>query len=139
MMLDIDIPEIEEILDSYAISFSNLGARGRINYEDKTIKLSPLFSDCSQTLMHEVVHHYVDNVVFLDDRFSEFDIDELTKLLEEVPSMEGLELSSSVCAKEPYFVGDKDAAHKVAILDLGIKRNILKLLISFLLIFPKFL
>ncbi len=88
MILDIDIPEIEEILDSYAISFSNLGARGRINYEDKTIKLSPLFSDCSQTLMHEVVHHYVDNVVFLDDRFSEFDIDEFAReLLEEKPEI----------------------------------------------------
>ena len=56
------------------------------------------------------------------------DVDELTKLLAEVPSMEGLELSSSVSAKDPYFAGDENATHKVAVLDLGIKRNILKCL-----------
>jgi carbamoyl-phosphate synthase small subunit len=56
------------------------------------------------------------------------DIIELTKLLKEVPSMEGLELSSSVCTTDPYFLGNKKAEIKVAVLDLGVKRNILKCL-----------
>ena len=56
------------------------------------------------------------------------DIAELTQLLAAVPSMEGLELSSFVCTKAPYFVGDKKATTKVAVLDLGVKRNILKCL-----------
>ena len=52
-----------------------------------------------------------------------------TSLLEEVkkvPSMAGLELSSLVSTKEPYFVGDESAKYKVACLDLGIKSSILK-------------
>ena len=67
------------------------------------------------------------------------DIAELTKLLSEVPSMEGLELSSSVCTKNPYFVGDENASNKVAVLDLGVKRNILKCLTDrdcYLQVFP---
>ena len=67
------------------------------------------------------------------------DIAELTKLLSEVPSMEGLELSSSVCTKTPYFVGDENAANKVAVLDLGVKKNILKCLTDrdcYLKVFP---
>jgi len=67
------------------------------------------------------------------------DITELTKLLVEVPSMEGLELSSSVCTAAPYFVGDENATTKVAVLDLGVKRNILKCLTDrgcYLQVFP---
>ena len=40
--------------------------------------------------------------------------------------MEGLELASAVSTKEPYFFGDKNAKHKIAALDLGIKKNILR-------------
>jgi carbamoyl-phosphate synthase small subunit len=67
------------------------------------------------------------------------DISELTQLLTEVPSMEGLELSSSVCTKAPYFVGNAKASNKVAVLDLGVKRNILKCLTDrdcYLQVFP---
>ena len=54
-------------------------------------------------------------------------------------SMKGLELSSSVCTKAPYFVGNKKASNKVAVLDLGVKRNILKCLTDrdcYLQVFP---
>ena len=54
------------------------------------------------------------------------DMEELKQLLEEVPNMEGLELASSVSTKEPYFVGDENAALRVAVLDIGIKKNILR-------------
>ena len=67
------------------------------------------------------------------------DIVELTKLLKEVPSMEGLELSSSVCTSDSYFVGDENAEIKVAVLDLGVKRNILKCMTDrgcYLKVFP---
>ncbi|MCG1035666.1 glutamine-hydrolyzing carbamoyl-phosphate synthase small subunit [Polaribacter sargassicola] len=53
-------------------------------------------------------------------------IDELKKRLAEVPSMEGLELASKVSTKEPYFVGDENADIKIAALDIGIKKNILR-------------
>ena len=53
------------------------------------------------------------------------DVEELKRLVKEVPSMSGLELSSKVYTKEEYFVGDENADIKVAVLDLGIKTNIL--------------
>jgi len=66
-------------------------------------------------------------------------IAELTKLLAEVPSMEGLELSSKVSTKDAYFVGDENATLKVAVLDLGVKKNILKCMTDrdcYLKVFP---
>lgn len=54
------------------------------------------------------------------------DIDELKAKLAEVPSMDGLELSSQVSTKEPYFIGDETSNVKVAVLDLGVKKNILR-------------
>ena len=57
---------------------------------------------------------------------SELSPDELEKELKKVPSMKGLELSTEVSTREVYFVGEEDAAYKVAVLDLGIKTSILK-------------
>jgi len=53
-------------------------------------------------------------------------IEELIKQLKNVPEMNGLELASKVSTKEPYFVGDKNASIKIAALDIGIKKNILR-------------
>lgn len=53
------------------------------------------------------------------------DLQELQQTLSKVPSMEGLELASQVTTQEPYFVGNPDAKFKIAVLDLGIKQNIL--------------
>ena len=57
-------------------------------------------------------------------------IEELKKQLSSVPSMEGLELASKVSTKEPYFVGDVNSPIKVAALDIGIKKNILRNLVK---------
>ena len=54
------------------------------------------------------------------------DLEELKKELEKVPSMDGLELSSHVSAKKPYFFGDINAPYKVAALDIGVKTSILQ-------------
>lgn len=53
-------------------------------------------------------------------------IDELKEALNKVPSMVGLELSSKVSTREPYYFGSEDAAYKIAALDIGIKKNILR-------------
>ncbi len=53
-------------------------------------------------------------------------IEGLKKKLAEIPSMEGLELASQVSTKEPYYYGDKNATYKIAALDIGIKKNILR-------------
>jgi carbamoyl-phosphate synthase small subunit len=54
------------------------------------------------------------------------DIEALREKVKLVPSMEGLELSSQVSTKEAFFFGEESATHKLAVLDLGIKRNILR-------------
>ncbi len=53
-------------------------------------------------------------------------IPELKKELANYPSMEGLELASKVSTKEPYYFGDESATHKIAVLDIGVKKNILR-------------
>jgi carbamoyl-phosphate synthase small subunit len=58
------------------------------------------------------------------------DIDTLKKELEKAPNMVGLELASKVSTKKPYFVGDKNAKYKIAALDIGIKKNIIRNLVK---------
>ncbi len=53
-------------------------------------------------------------------------IDKLKEQLAKTPNMEGLELASKVSTKEPYFVGNEKAKYKIAALDIGIKKNILR-------------
>jgi carbamoyl-phosphate synthase small subunit len=53
-------------------------------------------------------------------------IEGLKQQLSEVPNMEGLELASKVSTKEPYYFGDENASYKIAALDIGIKKNILR-------------
>ncbi len=71
---------------------------------------------------------------------SEIDnIDELKKALDNVPSMQGLELASKVSTPEPYFFGDENASYRVAVLDFGVKKNILRSLSErdcYLKVFP---
>jgi len=57
------------------------------------------------------------------------DLDELKTRLKSVPSMAGLELASKVSTDEPYLVGEGNSI-KVAVLDLGIKQNILNCLVE---------
>jgi carbamoyl-phosphate synthase small subunit len=53
-------------------------------------------------------------------------IEGLKKELVEVPDMNGLELASKVSTKEPYYFGNENATYKIAALDVGIKKNILR-------------
>jgi carbamoyl-phosphate synthase small subunit len=56
------------------------------------------------------------------------DVDSLKEILASVPSMDGLELASVVSTKEIYHVGDPNAEIRIAVLDFGVKRNIIKCL-----------
>ncbi len=68
-----------------------------------------------------------------------FDRDELQERLASVPSMEGLELASLVSTPEVYEVGATDNPLRVAVMDFGTKRNILRSLSErgcYLKVFP---
>ncbi|XOV69109.1 MAG: glutamine-hydrolyzing carbamoyl-phosphate synthase small subunit [Fluviicola sp.] len=58
------------------------------------------------------------------------DIEALKAQLKEVPSMEGLELSSKVATTEAYEVKPENPLFKVALLDFGVKRNIIRCLVD---------
>ncbi len=64
--------------------------------------------------MNAVISSDVDNIAQLKNDLADF------------PGMEGLELSSKVSTKKAYYYGDQDATHKIAALDIGIKKNILR-------------
>jgi carbamoyl-phosphate synthase small subunit len=53
------------------------------------------------------------------------DLATLKAELSKIPLMEGLELSSQVCTKQAYFLGNPSATYKIAVLDLGVKKSIL--------------
>ena len=66
-------------------------------------------------------------------------IEGLKKQLANVPTMEGLELASKVSTKKAYYIGDENAPIKIAALDIGIKKNILRNLTSrgaYIKVFP---
>ncbi|HUH27990.1 glutamine-hydrolyzing carbamoyl-phosphate synthase small subunit [Gelidibacter sp.] len=94
---------LEEFLDKYNLfAISDVDTRALVSY----IR--------DHGAMNAVISTEVDN------------IEGLKKQLAEVPDMKGLELASKVSTKEPYFVGDENATYRIAALDLGIKRNILR-------------
>ncbi|MBI3138881.1 MAG: glutamine-hydrolyzing carbamoyl-phosphate synthase small subunit [Sphingobacteriales bacterium] len=67
------------------------------------------------------------------------DIDVLKKKLAETPEMAGLELASKVSTESSYELGDKHAELRIAVLDYGVKRNILQCMVdrgAYLKVFP---
>lgn len=59
--------------------------------------------------------------------------------LAKVPDMDGLELSSIISTKEPYTFGNPDASLRIAVMDFGVKRNILQCMAdrgAYLKVFP---
>lgn len=67
------------------------------------------------------------------------DINILKQKLSEVPSMEGLELASRVSTQQEYVFGEESHGKKIAVLDFGVKKNILNCLAqrgAYLKVFP---
>ena len=67
------------------------------------------------------------------------ELDELKAELAKVPDMKGLELASKVSTDKPYTYGDENAKYRIAAVDIGIKKNILRNLASrdaYIKVFP---
>lgn len=60
----------------------------------------------------------------------ETDIGILKKQLADVPSMDGLELASVVSTTETYTLGNENDELRIAVLDFGVKQNILNCLVE---------
>lgn len=111
------------VCKNFSFNYSRPGADG---------SLYDYFKDQNKVLISDVdtralVRHIRDKGAMNAIISTDVDrIEELRKQLSEVPSMEGLELSSRVSTREAYFTGPEDGAFRIAVLDLGIKRNILR-------------
>ena len=77
----------------------------------------------TRALVSYIRDHGAQNAVICTDETS---VEELKLQLSKVPNMKGLELASKVSTVAPYFYGKSDAKYKIAALDLGIKKNILR-------------
>ena len=60
----------------------------------------------------------------------EMDINVLKQKLSEIPSMEGLELSSSVSTTEAFEVKPENPTNRVSLIDFGVKKNIIRCLVD---------
>jgi carbamoyl-phosphate synthase small subunit len=58
------------------------------------------------------------------------DIEALQKKLQAVPNMDGLELASKVSTAKAYELGDTNADIRIAVMDYGVKRNILQCMVE---------
>ena len=58
------------------------------------------------------------------------DVDQLKEMLAKVPCMAGLELASKVSTKTAYEQGDATSPLKIAVIDYGVKQNILTCMTS---------
>ncbi len=70
---------------------------------------------------------------------SELDLEKLKEKCKNIPSMKGLELASKVSTKNSYTIGDESSSIRIAVLDFGVKRNILNCMVergAFLKVFP---
>jgi carbamoyl-phosphate synthase small subunit len=67
------------------------------------------------------------------------DVEALKKQLQQVPNMDGLELASKVSTTQSYEMGDASSSIRIAVMDYGVKRNILQCMVdrgAFVKVFP---
>ena len=57
-----------------------------------------------------------------------FDENDLLERVRKIPSMSGMELSSKVSTDKSYLIGEENAPYKVALIDFGVKKNIIRCL-----------
>ena len=82
--------------------------------------------DTREVVMHVRNKGAMNAIISAEDKT----VEELLNELNNVPSMEGLELSSKVSTQQTYYLGNPEASKRVAVLDFGIKKNILRCLVE---------
>lgn len=111
------------VCKNYNISYSRHQADKSIQNYFEEQNLVGIAEVDTRALVRHIRHQGAMNAIISSEIL---DVEVLKKKLAEVPSMDGLELSSQVSTQAPYTYGNENAAHKVAVLDLGIKKNILR-------------
>lgn len=124
------------IVKKFSDVASRIGPIGTLQQyleRDKVVGISDIDT---RALVRHIRKSGAQNCIISSDTL---DITQLQAQLKTVPSMDGLELSSKVATTTAYEFGATDAAFRVAVIDLGVKKNILRCLAErdcFLKVFP---
>lgn len=113
-------------------TFSNIYSRHTADFSLQTYFERANIVGVSNVDTRHIVRHVREKGVMNAMISSEIlDETELMAELHKIPSMDGLELSSQVTTTEPYYVGEESqSTYRVAVMDYGIKKSILKNLTS---------
>ena len=111
------------ICRNFSTTHSRVGSEG--NLKDWFVKHNTVaIADVdTRALVAYIREHGAMNAIISTDLTN---VEGLKKQLANIPDMKGLELASQVSTKQPYVVGDENAQFKIAALDIGIKKNILR-------------
>ncbi|MFT4757862.1 MAG: carbamoyl-phosphate synthase small subunit, partial [Vicingaceae bacterium] len=113
------------ICKKYSEIFSRPMADGSLQNYFKVNKIVAVTDVDSRSIVRQVRDKGAMNVIISSE---EFDVDILKAKLKEIPSMQGLELSSKVATSTVYFAGNDKSEYRVAVLDFGTKKNIIRCL-----------
>ncbi len=111
------------ICKNFSYEFSRVAADGSLEDFFETNDLFAISDVDTRALVSYIRDHGAMNAVISTEVDN---IEGLKKQLAEIPSMKGLELASKVSTSKPYYFGDENASYKIAALDIGIKKNILR-------------
>jgi carbamoyl-phosphate synthase small subunit len=115
------------ITKKFSNGYSRTSAEGSLQQymeENETVGISDIDT---RSLVRHIRSKGAMNAIISSENLNE---KELQKLVLEVPKMSGLELSSKVTTDTSYEVKPENPKLKVSLLDLGVKRNIVKCLVE---------
>jgi len=111
------------ICKNFSYNYSRVDANGSLEEFFDTHNLFAISDIDTRALVSYIRDNGAMNAVISTDVD---DVEGLKKQLADIPQMEGLELASKVSTKEPYYFGNENATYKIAALDVGVKKNILR-------------
>lgn len=115
------------VVKKYSDAWSRPGGSGSLDDHLRAHGVIGISDVDTRKLVRHIRDHGAQNAIIST---TEMDAEVLRKRLAAAPSMEGLELSSSVSTTTAYEVGPTDAAFRVALVDFGVKRNIERCLVE---------
>ncbi|HCL83465.1 MAG TPA: carbamoyl phosphate synthase small subunit [Chitinophagaceae bacterium] len=119
-----------------AEQFSRIQARGSLDEYLKANQVVCIEGVDTRALVTHVRRKGAMNCIISSEIL---DVNELKKQLGSVPDMDGLELASAVSTKKSYETGNPESPVRIAVLDYGVKKNIVHCMVergAFVKVFP---
>jgi len=124
------------VTKKFSTGFSRVSGVSNLNdylLENETVGITDIDT---RSLVRHIRHKGAMNAIISSEILDEKVLMEKVK---EIPSMDGMELSSKVATKVAYESGDSSSKLRVALLDFGVKKNIVRCLNdrgAFVKVFP---